>query len=71
MPEKILSTRSVVVYPKSIGKKQLEEIQASFQRTGIDAVAYFETDLLLAGQDVATAFAYYFNQRDIANLVFF
>lgn len=71
LPDKLLTTRSVVVYPNTMREKELQEVQLSFQRTGIDAVAYFETDLLLAGKDVATAYAYYFNQRDIVNLIFF
>jgi len=69
MPEKLLSSRSVVVYPYTMTDKELQKIQLSFQETGIDAVAYFEADLLTAGRDVATAFAYYFNQRDIVNIV--
>lgn len=71
LPEKLLTTRSIVVYPNRMDEKDLQEVQLSFQRTGIDAVAYFETDLLLAGRDVATSYAYYFNQRDIVNLIFF
>ncbi len=69
MPEKLLSSRSVVVYPYTMTDKELQKIQLSFQETGIDAVAYFEADLLTAGKDVGTAFAYYFNQRDIVNIV--
>jgi hypothetical protein len=50
--------------------KELETVQKSFQRAGIDAVAYFETDYLFANQAVLTALAEYLNQREIVNLVF-
>lgn len=70
LPEKLLSTRSVVIYSPSLTSKELTEAQRSFQDTGIDAVAYFETDLLLASSDVSNALAFYFSQRDIINIVF-
>jgi hypothetical protein len=71
LPEKILSTRSVVIYPISFSVKDLENIQKSFQKTGIDAVAYFETDYLSSGRDGSVAFAEYLNKREITNLVIF
>lgn len=71
LPEKLLSTRSVVVYPHTMTQKNLEDIQLSFQQSGIDAVAYFDIDVLLAGKDMSRALAFNFNKRDINNLVFF
>lgn len=71
LPEKLLSTRTVVGYSYFMTDAELKEIQGSFKKTGIDAVAYFKTDLLLAGKDVATAYSAYMNKRDVANLVFF
>ena len=70
LPEKLLNTRTAVFYTYAIPSKQLDDIQQSFQRTGIDAVVYFETDALLAGKDITTAFAAYLSKRDITNLVF-
>jgi hypothetical protein len=52
-------------------QKDLDDIQLSFQRTGVDAVFYFDIDELLAGKDVIAAFADYLNKRDITNLAFF
>lgn len=69
LPEKILSTRSAVFYPYTITTEELEMMQAWFQKTGVDAVAYFENDLLTAGRDVAAATARYLNAREITNLV--
>lgn len=70
IPEKILSTRSVVIYPHTVSEKELKEIQLSFQQTGIDAVAYFGKEILFGGKDIASAYAYYLNQRGIVNLIF-
>src|SRR4051794_40623334 len=70
LPEKLLNTRTAVFYSYTISPKQLDDIQQSFQRTGIDAVVYFEMDALVAGKDITTAFATYLNKRDITNLAF-
>jgi hypothetical protein len=71
LPEKLLTNRTAVFYAYSMTEKDLNDIQLSFQKTGVDAVFYFETDELLAGKDVTFAFADYLNKRDIANLAFF
>jgi hypothetical protein len=70
IPEKLLSTRSVVFYDFTLTKKELENIQQSFQQTGIDAVAFFELDKLTAGKDVTKAFGEYLLKREIACLLF-
>ncbi len=70
LPENLLSSRSVVVYSNTIAQKALDEMQLSFQKTGIDAVAYFDIDVLLAGKDMGRALAFNFNKRDIQNFVF-
>ncbi len=71
LPEKLLSTRTVVFYSPSYTKGELEKIQLSFQKTGIDAVAYYDLDKVFAGKDVSIALAEYLNKRDITNLVIF
>ena len=45
-------------------------MQQSFQKTGVDAVAYFELDMLTAGKDVTKAFADYLDKREVTNLMF-
>jgi hypothetical protein len=70
-PEKLLSTRTVVFHPYTMNAKELEMCQKSFQRTGIDAVAYFEADLTYAGRDAVVSLAEYLNKREITNLVYF
>lgn len=71
LPEKLLSSRSVVFYPYNMSLKELELIQKHFQRTGIDAVVYLENDLLAAGRDASVALAEYLNSREITNLIIF
>ncbi len=70
MPAKILSVRTAVIYPPLLQEKELNDIHRSLMRTGIDAVVYAEYDRVFASEDVTRAFAAYFSQRDIANLIF-
>lgn len=71
VPADLLVTRSLVLYDPSFTQRELEEIQKSFQQIGIDAVAYFEKDVVLAGKDVTKAFTEYFASRQIKYLLFF
>jgi hypothetical protein len=69
LPEKITSTRSTVLYSPDFSQKEIGEIHAGLVRTGLDAIAYFETDRVFAGPDVEQAFSIYFTKREISNLV--
>jgi hypothetical protein len=69
LPEKLLSTRTAVIHHYTISPAELQEVQLSFQRTGIDAIIYFELDKVFASRDVSKAFNLYFKKREIANLV--
>lgn len=68
LPQKLLSTRSVIFYPYTMEMKELETIQKGFQRAGIDAVVYLQSDYLAAGRDPSVALAEYLNSREISNL---
>ena len=70
LPDKLLSTRTVVFYEYTLTAKEIKDMQQSFQRTGVDAVAYFELDMLVAGKDVTRAFADYLSKREVSNLLF-
>lgn len=70
VPEKLLSSRSVVIYPADFTDKELEEIQKAFQQTGIDAVAYFRSEYVFAGPDFIKSYTDHFNSRLIRFLVF-
>jgi hypothetical protein len=69
-PEGLLAKRAVVLYQLAYTEDELNEIQKYFQQTGIDAIAYFETDRVLAGPDLTKAFADYFNTRNVSFFVF-
>ena len=69
LPGDLLSTRSAVFYSYLLTDDQLDAFHKSMQRTGIDAVAYFELDKLAAGKDITRAFANYFKNREIANII--
>jgi hypothetical protein len=71
LPEKLLATRTAVFYTHTFSPKELGLMQESFQRSGIDAVVYFETDYLFASKDASNALSAYLNQREITNLIFF
>jgi len=70
LPAKLLSTRSVVFYDYSLTEKDLLDVQQMLQRTGVDAVAYFELDMLMASKDITKAFADYFTKREMTDIVF-
>ncbi|MEX2234988.1 MAG: hypothetical protein WD824_22690 [Cyclobacteriaceae bacterium] len=69
LPPKLLNTRSVVFYPYTMAAKELDQIQNFFQRTGIEAVIYLETDFLATGRDGSVALAEYLNAREIAHII--
>ena len=71
LPEKLLSSRSAVIYSTGMKEKEFEDIQLSFQKSGIDAVTYVDIDVMLAGRDAARALSFDFNKRDIENLLIF
>lgn len=71
LPGDLLSTRTVVFYPYNMTMKELELAQNSFQRTGIDAVAYLEADLVCAGRDPLVFLADHLNDREFAHLIYF
>jgi hypothetical protein len=70
LPEKLLSTRSAGFYDYRLTTKELAEVQLTFQKTGIDAIIYFEIDKLFASKDVTKAFGDYLLKREIVNLIF-
>jgi hypothetical protein len=69
MPEKILSTRSVVLFSPNFNQNELKAIHDNMLRTGIDAVAYFESDRIFVGYDIDLAYSDYFTKREIVNLI--
>jgi hypothetical protein len=64
LPQNLLTTKTAVFYPYTMKQKELELAQQYFQRSGIDAVAYF-------GRDVSVNMAQSLNTREITNLIVF
>jgi hypothetical protein len=71
IPENLLRSRSVVFFPFTFTDKELEKIQSWFQRSGIDAVAYFDEDMVIAGRDASMEMGQYLIKREVSNLIFF
>jgi hypothetical protein len=69
VPANLLALRSCVFYSSSCTNQQLETIQKSFQKTGIDAVAYFKTPFVFAGDDISQKVAEYLIKREIAFII--
>ncbi|HET9053148.1 MAG TPA: hypothetical protein VFM90_03175 [Cyclobacteriaceae bacterium] len=69
IPEEVMSKRSVVLHAGSVTPKEIAVIHEGLVRAGIDAVAYFETDRVLAGGDAEKAYSKYLTRREVAGLV--
>lgn len=69
LAEELLSKRSVVLHSYTLTPKEITTIHEGLNKTGIDAVAYFPLDGVLAGRDVADSYEGYFAKREITNLV--
>lgn len=67
--EDLLSKRSIVLYSYLLTEAEIISVHENLAKTGIDAVAYFETDRVLGGYDITKAYTAYFARREIANLV--
>ncbi|GIV37094.1 MAG: hypothetical protein KatS3mg032_1473 [Cyclobacteriaceae bacterium] len=70
LPEKILSGRTAVIYMPGITETDLTALHQRLAQTGIDAVTYAEADRVFASDEVTSAFAAHFSQREIASLIF-
>lgn len=69
VPDGLLAKRSCVFYTSNFSDQELETIQSSFQKSGIDAVAYFKTALVFAGADVTPKIADFLTKREIAFII--
>jgi hypothetical protein len=70
IPEEVMSKRSVVLHSPSITTQEISTIHEGLIRAGIDAVAYFATDEVLAGGDSEKAYNKYFTRREVSCFVF-
>jgi hypothetical protein len=70
VPEEVMSKRSIVLHTSTITPKEITIIHEGLIRAGIDAVAYFESDRILAGGDAEKAHHKYLTRREISCVVF-
>ncbi|HYG02709.1 MAG TPA: hypothetical protein VD927_09700 [Chryseosolibacter sp.] len=70
LPSELLKSKSVVFHTYNLTDKELETIQKGFQRTGIDAVTYYDANYVCAGRDVLVKLAGTLNRREIENLIY-
>lgn len=70
IPEEVMSKRSVVLHTSTFTPKEIAAIHEGLVRAGIDAVAYFETDRVLAGGDPEKAYNKYLTRREITCVIF-
>lgn len=68
-PANLLSSRAVALYDYTLTSAELAEFQRGFQRIGIDAIAYFTKDVVIAGKDPLKAYSEYFEERQISFLL--
>jgi len=70
IPEEVMSKRSVVLHTGTVSPKEITTIHEGLIRAGIDAVAYFETERVLAGGDAEKAYNKYLTKREVSCVVF-
>jgi hypothetical protein len=68
VPGDLLSTKTMVLYDPAFTTKELEQVQAGFERTGIDAVLYFPVDVPMCNRDVQKVFTDHLTKREIKYL---
>jgi len=69
VPSDLLAKRSCVFYASAFSDEELDIMQSSFQKSGIDAVAYFKTALVFGGTDVNQKIADFLIKREIDFIV--
>jgi len=69
VPANLLAGRSCAFYSSNFTNEQLETIQTSFQKSGIDAVAYFKTELVFGGVDITQKIVDHLAKREISFII--
>jgi len=69
VPDGLLAEKSMVLYASSVTDQDREQIQAGFQRAGIDAVLHYPTDLAFASAEVTHQVIEYLVKREIRYLI--
>lgn len=69
VPEGLLAGKSCVLYSSNFSEEELDKIQNVFQNTGIDAVAYFENELVFSGREVTQKIADQLSKREVSFII--
>ena len=69
IPDELLARKSVLLYDPEISRNHLDQIQKSFQQTGIDVVLYYPLDIPASNEDVNSVFVRYLSARDIRFII--
>ncbi len=69
-PPNLLSSRAVALYDYRLSTAEINEYQKGFQRIGLDAIAWFPIDVVMAGEDAIKAYSAYFTERQVAFILF-
>jgi hypothetical protein len=69
VPDDLLSKKAVLLYDAQIKGEYLDQIQVSFQKTGIDVVLHYPLDIPASNDDVNKVFVRYLTSRDIRYLI--
>ena len=68
-PQDLLAKKSVLLFDPEITRDELNQIQKSFQQTGIDVVLYYPLDIPASNDDVNNVFVRALSARDIRFLI--
>lgn len=69
LPEEVMNKRSIVIHSPAFTDQEIKTVHETFVRTGLDAVAYFPADQVLAGGDPERAYNKYFIKREISCII--
>jgi hypothetical protein len=70
VPSDLLASKTIALYDPSFTRKELNQIQSGFERTGVDAVLYYPVDQPMCNKDVQKVFTDYLIKREIKFLAF-
>jgi hypothetical protein len=70
IPADLLATKTFALYQISYTQQELEQIQQGFERTGVDVVMYYPSDLPMSNRELQKVFSDYLIKREIKYLLF-
>lgn len=71
VPDELLARKSVLLFDPELSREYLDQIQKSFQKSGIDVVLHYPLDIPASNDDVNNVFVRYLSARDIRFIILF